>query len=619
MALVPAEALPGRREIPAGLSQILWSAIWSGGGPGGNILPGACLPTTSAFHGKARGFLFAFWKNTVRISFFYEFSPKERGNNMETVIFNANIYLEREKFAQALLIRDGVIAQVGTNEEVLSAAGADASRMDAQGRTIVPGFNDSHQHLFGVGQMQLSVDLTQCTSRAGMVEAGRKFIAQRKVAPGTTVTGRGWNQDYFTDGHEMPTRELLDQISTEHPIIFTRACGHAVVCNTLALQKAGVWDNVPQPEGGQFDVDGQGRPTGIAREDSAIDIVHSAVVPPMDEAQMEEILRTAVAYAASRGLTSVQTNDVRSDNYEAMLRVYNKVLHEENAPLRAYLQCCFMDPDSLKEFFAAGHRTGEGDDYVKVGPLKLFTDGSLGARTAYLRQDYADEPGQRGISTLTQGDLDTLIQMADDNHTQVGIHAIGDKAIEMCLNSYEKVLKGGPNVNRHGIIHWQITDNPLLQRFKDLDVLALVQPIFLHYDMHICAARVGEELAATSYNFGTMGRMGIHVSYGTDSPVEGLDPINNLHCAVNRQDLKRQPTEGWLPREKVDIYTAVDNYTIGSAYASFEENRKGRLAPGFLADLVMLDQDIFHVPSEKILDTHVLMTMVGGNVVYTAE
>ena len=288
---------------------------------------------------------------------------------METVIFNANIYLEREKFAQALLIRDGVIAQVGTNEEVLSAAGADASRMDAQGRTIVPGFNDSHQHLFGVGQMQLSVDLTQCTSRAGMVEAGRKFIAQRKVAPGTTVTGRGWNQDYFTDGHEMPTRELLDQISTEHPIIFTRACGHAVVCNTLALQKAGVWDNVPQPEGGQFDVDGQGRPTGIAREDSAIDIVHSAVVPPMDEAQMEEILRTAVAYAASRGLTSVQTNDVRSDNYEAMLRVYNKVLHEENAPLRAYLQCCFMDPDSLKEFFAAGHRTGEGDDYVKVGQI----------------------------------------------------------------------------------------------------------------------------------------------------------------------------------------------------------------------------------------------------------
>ena len=534
---------------------------------------------------------------------------------MNTVIYNANVYLERERFAQALLIEDGTIKMVGTNEEVLSAAPQDAQKMDAQGKTVIPGFVDTHQHLYHVGQNLLRVDLSGCRSQQDVVDAGRKFIEEHKVPAGEPVEGWGWNQDYFTDGPAMPTRQLLDQVSTVHPVLFTRACGHVMVCNTLALEKAGVWENPPVVEGGQFDLEADGHPNGIVRESSAKEIVNQAILPEENEEKMEEILAAAMEYAASHGLTSVQTNDVAGENYETMLRVYDKLLHEKKS-LRVYMQCCLMEKELFQRFLNDGHRTGTGDEWLKIGPLKLFTDGSLGARTALMRQDYADEPGTRGISTLSQEDLDGLVALAEENKMQVAVHAIGDKAIEMCLDSYAKVLKDGKNPNRHGIVHCPITDRPLLQRFADLDVHALVQPIFLHYDMHICADRVGQELTNTSYAFHTMNELGVHVSYGTDSPVEDLDPIANLHCAVCRQDLKHQPAGGWIPAEKVDIYQAVDDYTISGAYNAFEEQTKGRLAPGYVADLVMLDQDIFHIPEEQILDTHVTLTMVGGKVVY---
>ncbi|HJA36170.1 MAG TPA: amidohydrolase [Firmicutes bacterium] len=533
---------------------------------------------------------------------------------MHTVIYHANAYVARDRFAQALWIEDGVIRQVGSDEEILAAAPADAQRIDAQGHTLVPGFIDSHQHLYHVGQNLLTVDLSHCTSLDQIVEAGRQFIQQHQVPPGETVQGWGWNQDYFTEGPQMPTRHTLDQISTEHPLLFTRACGHVMTCNTLALQKAGVWDEVPQVEGGQLDLEEDGRPNGIVRESNAKQLF-DGLLPQETEAKQEQILQAAMDYAAKKGVTSVQTNDVAGDNFAQMLSLYDRITHDRRS-LRVYMQCCMMTKEQLQAFLDAGHRTGKGDEWLKIGPLKMFTDGSLGARTALMRQDYADAPGQRGIEILTQQELDELVRMADENGMQIAIHAIGDKANEMVLDSYQKVIGPEGNTHRHGIVHCQITDLPMLKRYQQMDVYAMVQPIFLHYDLHIVEDRVGKELAATSYAFHTMNQMGLHVSYGTDSPVEDMDPIQNLHCAVCRQDLKHFPAGGYVPEERVDIFQAVDDYTIGGAQNAFEENQKGRLQPGYLADLVMLDQDIFHVPSDKILDTQVLMTMVGGKVVY---
>ena len=535
---------------------------------------------------------------------------------MNTVIYNANVYLERERFAQALLIEDGTIKMVGTNEEVLAAAPQDAQKMDAQGKTVIPGFVDTHQHLYHVGQNLLRVDLSGCRSQQDVVDAGRKFIEEHKVPAGEPVEGWGWNQDYFTDGPAMPTRQLLDQVSTVHPVLFTRACGHVMVCNTLALEKAGVWENPPVVEGGQFDLEADGHPNGIVRESSAKEIVNQAILPEENEEKMEEILAAAMEYAASHGLTSVQTNDVAGENYETMLRVYDKLLHEKKS-LRVYMQCCLMEKELFQRFLNDGHRTGTGDEWLKIGPLKLFTDGSLGARTALMRQDYADEPGTRGISTLSQEDLDGLVALAEENKMQVAVHAIGDKAAEMILEAYEKNMTDSTNPLRNGVIHCQITTPETLERFKKNNILAQVQPIFIHYDKNIVYDRVGEELAKTSYAFKTLADMGVHVSYGTDSPVEDMNPYNNLYCAVTRMSLTGEG-EPYLPEQGVDIYDAVDNYTKESAFVSFDENKKGRLMPGYLADLVILDRNIFEVPSMEIKDVRPVATMIGGEIVYRA-
>lgn len=534
---------------------------------------------------------------------------------MVTVIHNANVYLGNREFAQAVLLSGNTITQVGTDGEILAAAPADCRKIDAKGNTLIPGFNDSHQHLFHVGENLLKINLAGCKSLADVIETSKAFLAKHQIPAGQVVEGWGWNQDYFTDEKRLPTRQDLDQISTQHPLLLTRACGHVMSCNTLALERAGVWDAVPQVEGGQLDVDEQGRPTGIARESSAKQYIN-AIIPPATAESRERALAAALAYAASKGITSVQTNDVTGENYKVMLPLYEKMVGQGAPTLRAYHQCCIMDAATLKEFLAQGHCTGVGNDRVKIGPLKLFTDGSLGARTALMRKDYADEPGTRGIGTLPQAQLEELVAIADAHGMQVAVHAIGDQAMEMVLDAYQKVIGPQGNKNRHGIVHCQITDMPLLKRFRDMDIYAMVQPIFLHYDLHMVEQRVGKALAETSYAFETMHKLGLHVSFGTDSPVEDMDPIANLHCAVNRQDLKHFPAGGYYPQERMDIYQAVEDYTLGSAQNSFDEAKKGRIAPGYLADFTLLSQDIFHVPSEKILDTQVLMTMVDGQIVF---
>ena len=261
---------------------------------------------------------------------------------MDTILYNGNIYLERERFAQALLIQDGKIAQVGGDEEILAAA-PEAEKIDVQGRTLIPGFVDSHQHLYHVGQNLLRVDLSACASLQDVIDAGRRFIQENQIPEGQTVEGWGWNQDYFAEKGQMPTRHTLDQVSQKHPLLFTRACGHVSTCNTLALQKAGVWDHVPQVEGGQLELEPDGRPNGILLESSAKQVVEKAIAPSMSEEQMERALEAAMKYASSKGLTSVQTNDVSGPDYDAILSVYDKLLHQRQS-LRVYMQCCLRDP-----------------------------------------------------------------------------------------------------------------------------------------------------------------------------------------------------------------------------------------------------------------------------------
>lgn len=530
-----------------------------------------------------------------------------------TVLYNGKIYMGRDSFAQAMLIQDGRIVALGSDQSILACAPVEAQRYDACGRTVVPGFNDSHQHLRSVGELLGSVQLLGAASIAEVKERARAFIEKNRPQPGSVIYGMGWNQDYFTDEQRLLTCADLDEISTEHPIVFERACAHILVANTAAMERAGITPDTQPLEGGAIDRDAQGRLTGIFRENACQQILSIRPAPSVEE--VAKSLRLAMDYAAQCGITSVQTMDLRPGDWRVTLEAYER-LQQDNPTLRVYHQCNFMEPEGYQAFLDAGYRTGTGDSYNRIGPLKMFLDGSLGARTALMRTPYQDDPSTRGIATMSGEEFQTMVKMAAAHGCQVIVHAIGDGAVELALDGYGTVCHNGENPLRHGVVHCQITDLPLLHRFAQQDILALVQPIFLHYDMQVVEQRVGQPLASTSYAFETMRKLGVSLSFGTDSPIEDMNAIDNLYCAVTRKNLNGGPEGGFYPQERMDIYDAVDAYTVGSAYASFEEHCKGRLLPGYYADLVVLSEDIFTMNPDELRKTKVEATMVGGRFVY---
>lgn len=533
---------------------------------------------------------------------------------MRTIIYNGNIYIENGTHVSAICIEKDVVVAIGTDEEILTMATEDTQKIDAKGNAVIPGFNDSHLHLYSLGVSLKSVPLYGSDSIAEVINRGKTFIKEKQVPAGTFVTGRGWNQDYFTDENRVLTRHDLDQISTEHPIVFNRACGHMATCNTKALEVCGITKDTPQIEGSEFYYDEEGTPNGVFTE-NAIKLMLEDKYPVPSVKERTDIINAAMEYALSQGITSVQTNDISVENYQDMFAAYEGAYTQSLAKPRTYHQCFFVEVEDYQQFIGDGFKTGFGSDYNKIGPLKMFVDGSLGARTALLRTPYADEKSTCGIPCLSQEHINNMVGLAHENNCQVAIHAIGDKAIEMVLDGYDTVLNGS-NEARHGMVHCQITDTPLVDRFLENNILAYVQPIFIHYDMHIVADRVGKELASTSYAFGDMFKKGIELSYGTDCPVEDLKTMDNLYCAVLRKDLKAKPEAGYFSEQAVSIEDAIMLYTKAGAYASFDEHKKGILQPGYFADLAILDTNIFDMDLEKLRDVKVTTTMVGGQIAY---
>ena len=340
------------------------------------------------------------------------------------------------------------------------------------------------------------------------------------------------------------------------------------------------------------------------------------VIPPETEEQRLNQVLQALDYAVSVGLTSVQSNDAGQGDGGQIFRIMRRLCDEGRLPLRYRHQVSFSSPDAFREYLANEYDPEINDDRLAVGPLKLFKDGSLGARTALLRNDYCDDPGNRGVEALSDAEMDALCDLAQRHGVQVVTHVIGDGAVQKTLDTYEKVLAGRPNDLRHGLVHCQITDRAQLERIGRLGILTLAQPVFIHYDSHIVESRVGHDLAQTSYAFKTLAKLGSPVSFGTDSPVEDCNPFPCIAAAVNRQDPDGFPEGGYVPSERMSVAQAVDCYTAGSAYAEFCETRKGRLKPGFWADLIVVDRDIFEIDSHLIGQTKVLLTMTDGEVVY---
>lgn len=537
----------------------------------------------------------------------------------QTVLFNGKVYLERGRFAQAVLIEDGVIRMTGDNEEVLALARSGCERIDCEGKTVIPGLNDSHMHLLMVGESLAQVNITDCASVEDMVERCRRFMSENPDACRHGLHSVGWNQDMFTGEKRIPTRFDLDQISTDIPIVLERVCGHIVTSNTKVIEMLGLTGSSPQYPGGIFEIGPDGAPNGVFAENTC----HQALstIPPYTIEEHEALLLRAMDYAVAHGLTSVQSNDIGTSthDYARGFKMFHKVFDDGRAKLRYRHQVSFYTPADFQKYldsdeFRNGGYTEGG--LLQLGPLKLFKDGSLGARTATMRHEYLDDPGNRGVEATSDEQMREFCRMADEAGVQVVTHVIGDAAIEDTVKAYEAVLKNGKNPLRHGLVHCQITDLPLLRRIAKDDILALYQPIFLEYDLHAVESRCGKELSSTSYAFSTLEKLGGNISYGTDSPVEDCNPFPNIYSAVTRKDLQGRPEGGFYPQECVDVYTAVDAYTIGSAYAEFQENSKGRIRGGYAADLVILDKDIFTCDPMEIKDILPVLTMVGGNIVY---
>ena len=517
-----------------------------------------------------------------------------------------------EKRVQALAVRDGRIVATGTDAEIRKLAGPKTQVIDLGGHFVLPGLNDAHVHLANAGFEKLNVDLVGAKSLAEMLA---RIAAGAKTTPaGDWLVGRGWDHTLWTE-QKLPTRQDLDKVTGDHPAIFTRVDGHISVANSAALKWAGITRATPDPQGGKIDHDAAGEPTGILRETVKDDLL--ARLPKPSAAQRKRAMELALADAARHGLTSVQDNSTWDD-----FLALEELEREGKQPIRVTEWLRFDLP--LAELQARRAHHPADDPMLHTGMLKGFMDGSLGSRTAALLAPYADDPSNSGLPRYEQEKLNAMTIERARAGFQIGFHAIGDRAAQMALDAFaaaeDDLRRRGdkdPTALRFRIEHDQVITPAQFAEYKRLGVIASVQPNHLLTDMHWAMDRIGAERAKTSYPWKQFLDSGVPLAFGTDYPVEPVTPFRGLYAAVTRMD--EAGAHSWYPEQKLTIAEDIAAYTTGSAFAQFAEMDKGVLAPGYLADFVVLDRDLTKVPPAEILKTRVLRTVVGGKTVYEAK
>lgn len=544
---------------------------------------------------------------------------------MITFYKNGNIHTMEDinPLIDAFVVENDKFVYVGTEEgakEFLKEANKEYTEVDLNGQLVLPGFNDSHIHFVHYAKSMNSVNLTGTKSIGEIRERIKEWIDSRNLNSSTWLEGEGWNHDYFSDEKRFPNKFDLDDITGEVPTLIMRACFHIGVLNTAGLKAIGLDKESAAKYGGQVEYLPNGELNGVIKE-HLLDSV-KANISTLNKDSMKEIITNAQYDAFAHGITSVQSDDVGytpNSDYDLLFQVFKELDDSGVLHLRIGEQCLLQNKSIIEEFFEKKYNYGFGNDRYRVVSVKILSDGSLGARTAALRNPYVDDPSTTGLQMFTQDELNEMVLASHSHGCPTAIHAIGDKAIEMALDSIEYAQKAYPSHNpRHGIVHCQITDESLLNRFKELNVLAFIQPIFIDYDMNIIYDRVGNDIASSSYAWKTMIDKGIHASFGTDCPVELFNTMPNIYSAVARKNISENEKKTYLLSEKLSMERAIKAYTIEGAYASGEEHIKGSISPGKLADFIILDKDLFNLDSEEeILDTHVLETYVGGKKVYS--
>ena len=527
----------------------------------------------------------------------------------DTIIINAVVHTmdPAQPVAEAVAIYGNRIVAAGSTNDIRKLAGPNTRTIDAKGRLLLPGFNDAHTHFLSGGFQLSSVDLRDANSPQEFAARIKAFA--EKLPKGRWVTGGDWDHERWPDA-KLPTKELIDSFTAETPVFVNRLDGHMALANSLALKLAGVTRETADPPGGVIVRNKSGEPTGVLK-DAAQNFVWKVVSPATFEEKLDAA-RAATNYAAKLGVTSVQDMSAGDD-----VGIYQTLLDRGELKTRIYA----VSPlPSWERVARMGVRAHFGSEMLRVGGLKGFADGSLGSTTALFYEPYRDDPSTSGIAgdeMYPEGVMLKRVSEADRAGLQVMIHAIGDRANDLILSIYEQVEReNGKRDRRFRIEHAQHLRAQDIPRFARDGVIASMQPYHAIDDGRWAEKRIGKERIKTTYAFRSLLDSGATLAFGTDWTVAPLNPLLSIYAAVTRRTLDGKNPNGWVPEQKITVEETVRAYTLGSAYAEFQENVKGSITAGKLADIVLLSRDIFKIDPNEIENVKVGMTMVDGRVVF---
>ncbi len=547
--------------------------------------------------------------------FISAFGAEEKITFADMVIYNAKIItIDKETpRAEAVAIKGEIIIAVTSNQAIKKyIKKGETSVINAKGRLMVPGFNDAHIHFLSGGYSLMNLEFRYITD----IKVIQKMVKNRisESQPGEIIRGGGWDHELFPD-KQWPTKDILDEVAPNNPVILSRTDGHSIWVNSRVLELSGITRKTPDPPGGTIVRNpNTGEPTGILKEkaQNLIDTSKFRQLSP-DEQRRKDARALELALDAARrsGVTSIQQlNDYAElfqsfkDQNKLTARVtFNMWLTDDSVQLNKYNQ--------LREKYP------QKNNWIRFGYLKAFIDGTLGSGTALMFKPFQDDPSTSGLPQMTYEELEKKVITADKMKFQIGIHAIGTKANHWILNAFEKAQQlNGKRDSRHRSEHAQVLTDQDIPRFAKLGVIASMQPTHCITDKRFAEKRIGHERCRGAYAWKRLLDAGAHIAFGTDWYVEPIDPLEGLYAAVTRKNRAGEPGDGWFPDQKLSMEKAIELYTLGSAYAEFMENRKGSIKKSMLADVVIFNKDLTTIPPQEIMKAKVDYTIVGGKIVY---
>jgi predicted amidohydrolase YtcJ len=514
--------------------------------------------------------------------------------------------------AEAMLVRDGRIIGVGSDDEMRVLAGGVEKEILLNGHYVMPGFVDSHIHLMAYGFSLQSIDLSGASSIEEIQKICRDYIAANKPSPEKWIIGRGWNQNLFPE-KKFPEREALDGITQDHPLLLLRVCGHIATVNSRGLR------NVYPSDDQMSETMKPWLSKGIVLEDE-LEWFKTKMEPKPGRHDLKNAIMRASERLLAYGVTSVHAEDSYDLGYGGdfsdIKAAYQELMAEKRLSVRIYQKISLPNTEKLDEWLLSEDRTGMGNEYYKIGPMKLWLDGTLGGRTAAVREPYADDPGNRGMLLYEDDVLESMVTKAHENGMQICLHAIGDAALNQAVTVFEKIYDKAQKPLHHRIIHCQIGDNELYGRMAAIGLTGDIQFSFTASDWSIVTPRLGAERAAMSYAWKSLLDAGVALTAGSDCPVEIPNPFIGLQAAVTRKDLQGNPAGGFNPAQALSLQEAIRIHTLGSAAAAGEAAEKGTLEPGKLADFIALSHNPYDIPSHQLTEIKVHAAWVSGESVY---